>query len=116
MTLWKPQHLPRQQPQPGVLPHFLAVLKQQLHADADAQQGPAAGGRLAHQVLEATAPQSCRARAKGANAGDDHAVRRPHLILVGCQHHRRADVLKSPLHIAQIANAVVDDRDHLVTP
>ncbi len=51
-------------------------LEQELHAEADAEQGAAGGGEGQHRLVEAAGPEALHGVAEGAHAGEDRAARR----------------------------------------
>src|SRR5205085_4252934 len=87
-------HLPGDQSETACWLYLLGALEQQLHSEADAEDGCGRLGALRDQRRK---PQivECRHRfGKSAHAGYDHAVSGFELGVVACDHDARADVLE----------------------
>ena len=108
-------HLALDKSQARVFAVLIAFFKQQLHAQADAQQrlffrlGPddrhkAGGHQLVHGV------------AKGTHAGQDEPVGFADGIGVGGDHRVLPQLCKAGFQAEQVAHAVIHDRDHTSSP
>ncbi len=91
---------------------LFALLEQHLHADADAQERRAPGRGLAQHGHEVALPDLVHGRAEGAVAGQDQRLRLAQLLGISGEQGGRARVPKALGDAAQVAEAVVDDRDH----
>ncbi|CDN44800.1 hypothetical protein BN871_FO_00040 [Paenibacillus sp. P22] len=103
----------RQQAKPFMAAMLLALGEQQLHAEADAEQRLARSRVSPRCIVHAGLPQIGHRIPKSADAGKDGGIRFKNLVPV-----RGHDGFESePLHrfadAVQIAEAVIDDRDHL---
>src|SRR3954447_20795786 len=86
---------------------FLSFVKEDLEADADAEQRGPAVERLAQRLLQRAAQPVARWR-EGADAGEDQAAGRRHLPGVGGDRDPGADVLEGAREVAQVAHSGVD--------
>jgi len=103
---------PGQQAQPAMLAQLLAGLKEELHPQADAQQGRAARHFFPDGRLKAQRPQAVDARSEGAHARQDDPLCARQIARPGGHAGRHAQVIEGVEHAAQVAGPVVDDRDH----
>ena len=87
------------------------ALEQQLHPQADPEHGPARLDELAQQVVVAEPAHLLHGLREGADAGQHHAVRAADTLVVARDLGLGAHVLERLLGRAQVAHAVVEDRD-----
>ena len=99
-------------PRPWHAGSLLAGVEQHLHPDADPEEGLAGLDRLVDDRLQARLPQLLHAPAEGAHAGQDDAGRLSGDGRVGGQGGVDPEVLQRLLGRAEVADAVVEDRDH----
>ncbi len=105
-------HAARKEAEAPVEAVLLALLEEDLHADADAQERlPGRGGLLEHPH-EAAAPDLVHRRAEGAVPGQDEGVGGAQHRRVSAQHGLGPRVAKSLGHAPEVADPVVDDGDH----
>jgi hypothetical protein len=74
--------------------------------------GHAVGGALAHELVQAGRAQAAHGLGERADAGDDDALGRAQLVVVGGEHGPGADLGERLLDRPAVAHAVVDDADH----
>ena len=103
---------PGSRPRPRCAPVLLALLEQHLHADADAEQRRAPRDRLAQRPARGRAFRiSSMVAPKAPSPGSTSASARAAAGIAG-QHGLRPRVAEALGDAAQVADAVVDDRDH----
>ena len=88
-----------------------AALVEQLHAEADAEDRHAGVAALAQQPVEAELAYRRHRRRKRADARQDDTVRGSHDVVLAGDRRAGADMLEGLLGRAQVAHAVVEDRD-----
>src|SRR3954451_12936136 len=86
---------------------FLSFVKEDLEADADAEQRGPAVERLVQRLLQRAA-QSVARWSEGAHAGKDQAAGRRHLRGIGGDRDPGADVLEGAHEVAEVAHSGVD--------
>src|SRR5438094_2993670 len=106
-------HRPAIEPETGRIAVFLAGLEEQLHADAKSEKRDLASARLAHGDVEPEPMQFTTAVPEVADAWQHHGAGADDLAVIA----RDADVThagaaKGALDAGEIADPVVDDRDH----
>src|SRR6185295_18045713 len=109
-------HAPGQEAETAMDPVLLALLEQQLHADADTEQRPSLIHRLAQHGHEAAALDLLHGGGKGAVTGQHEHVRAPQLGDVAAEHGGRAQVAERLHHAAEVPDPVIDDRDRHKEP
>ena len=109
-------HLPRNEAQAGVLPVLKGALQEELHPQADAQDGLACGSGLQYRLRHAGGPQPGRCVAESPHAGEDHVAGRPEDRSVPGDHGLPADGRQGALEGEQVTHPVVDDGDHASPP
>src|SRR5450631_2126289 len=102
--------------QPLVEPELHAVGEEQLHADADSQEWAPLGDDSQDRIDEAGLLQVVHAVAEGAYSGQHDLVSREYNLRIRGNDGLCADLLESFLHGAQVAHAIVYDRDHILSP
>src|SRR5262245_60706578 len=91
---------------------FLALGKKQLEAETDAEEGFFLLHDLANRLDQAELAEIFHAGVESANTGQHDSPRRENLARIARHQGVEADALQALLHTAQIAHAVIDDRDH----
>ena len=109
-------HPPGQQTQPLVAAVFETLLKEQLHAQADAQHRHALFRLLDHQLVQPGGPQLVRRVAEGAHAGQHQLVRLFQNSGVGAHLHLGPHTAQGGTEAEQVAHPVVNYADHHSTP
>ena len=109
-------HAAADQSQPLVFAIFVALVKQHLHAEADAQQRLAARRLVLHHGVHAAFSQLVRRVAERAHAGQQHLVRPADHRRVGGHHRLLPDGGEGALQGEQVAHAIVNDRYHHSIP
>ena len=102
-------HLARDQAQAHRVAVFAGAVRQQLHAQADADDGLAASRLGLDQFDQAQAVQGLHRRRKGAHAGQHHHVGRGQGFGVAADAAAVAQPAQAARHRRQVAGAVVDD-------
>src|SRR3954447_9218208 len=97
----------RQEAEAVCYAEFLPFLKEDLEADADAEQRGPAVERLVQRLLQRAA-QSVARWSEGADAGEDQAAGRRHLLGVGGDRGPGADVLEGAHEVAEVTHSGVD--------
>jgi hypothetical protein len=82
-----------------------------LHADADAQDGTAAGEASSDDLATADRRQACHARGEGADAGHDQPVGLLRVMRIGADDGVRAGRSERALGRAQVARAMIEYDD-----
>src|SRR5947209_2741035 len=109
-TRGEASHATAQETEAGGDAELLRLLKEHLHADADAEQRCAFLDALAHEAVEAALRQSLHARAERADARQ-HEFRRPaQHALVSADDRLAARRVESLLDRAKVPHAVIYDR------
>src|SRR5699024_4261732 len=108
-------YLPRHQAEAGVLPVFKAAVEQQLHPQADAQQG-LLGGLLPQHRDQPGGPELVHGVPKGAHPGQDDPVRRPDPGGVGGDGGVQPQAPQAGAEAEQVAHPVINDSDHTSSP
>src|SRR5207302_735553 len=112
-----PPHLAREDPEPGCRGIFLAPFEEKLHSDAQAEQRDAPFADRRDREVEAEPPQLAGAVAEVADTGKDDRPRGEGLGLGPRHAHvRRAGASQSALNAGEVADTVVEDRDHPIRP
>ncbi len=88
------------------------LFEKQLVAETHTEHRLAFLGKLHHPPAETGARELLQRGSKGSDPGQHQAVRPLELILVGCEPGLGADVQERTLDRAQVADAIVDDRNH----
>ena len=103
---------PGRTPRPAHRPELLALLEEELHAEADAEERPPGVDRRAAPARSSPsrAGWSCR-RAKAPTPGSTTAGAARDALGVARHLGRLPDALERLLHAPQVAHAVVDDRE-----
>jgi len=91
--------------------HFLAFVKEELQAQADAQQGPPSGYCVSDGRDQSGASQIVYRVAKGSYAGQDQPVGTRYVFSARRHPGRYADVREGLLNVTEVAHAIVDDHD-----
>ena len=107
--------LPRHQAQPLVDAVFKAAVKQQLHPQADAQQG-LLGGSLPDDRDQARGAEFAHRIPKGAHPRQDDAVGRPDGGGVGGDGGFQPQMPQAGTEAEQVAHPVINDGDHTSSP
>src|SRR5262249_14912943 len=92
------------------------LFEEQLIAEADAQQWPALTRKLHDPAAQVPLLQLPQGRREGPHAGQHQAFGSGQLVVVGGRSRSGSDVQQRTLDRAQVADAVVDDRDHPESP
>src|SRR5438094_3934349 len=112
-----PPHLAREDPEPGCRGVFLAPFEEKLHPDAEAEERDAPFADRRDREVEAEPPQLAGAVAEVADTGKDDRPRGEGLGLGPRDAHvRRAGASQSALNAGEVADTVVEDRDHPMRP
>src|SRR5579875_1811039 len=101
-------HAPGEDAEPAHAGRLLALLEEELHADADAEKGASRARRLTHRLDEPRRREVFHARAEGALAGQDDGGRGGDAGRVARDLGRVARPLDRLLCAAQVADAVVE--------
>src|SRR6185437_5866395 len=109
----EPPHAPRQNAQAQRLGVFVAALEQQLHPDADPEEGAPAGQKGPDRLAESAAATIERSRAGSERplAGDDQLVGTRHGVGVGADGPLRAHGGQRLLDAAEVAAPQIGDDD-----
>ena len=102
----------RQKPEAMVLAVFLAGVEKQLQPEADAQAGPPRRARPRKTPRPAPSAAARRRVGERPDARQDDLRGAAEPFRVACDFRLVADGLDRLLDAAQVAHAVVDDRDH----
>src|SRR4051812_42530259 len=86
-------------------------VEEQLHAEADAEDRHAGLDPPGDQLVEPDLVDAAHRLREGADARQDHAVRRLDAVAVGCDLGLRPDLLQRLLDGAQVAHPVIEDGD-----
>ena len=95
---------------------FIALLKQELHTKADAQQRHPLRRPAADEVVQPRGAQLVRRIAESPHTGQHQPVCPGQLRRVAGDEGLRADGLKGGLQGKQVSHAVVDNPGHSRTP
>jgi hypothetical protein len=112
LAVGETHHSARQHTQAGICAHLLALLKEQLHADADPQHRLACRDRIQHQGLQPAASQAQGARPERTHPGNNHPACTLNDGRIARQPDVGAGATKRFLHAVKVTNSVVDDRNH----
>src|SRR5581483_3846079 len=107
----QPAHHTGQDAEPGATRVLVRRVVEELHADADPEEGHVAGGDVARDRRETRAVERVHATSERADAGEHDARGIVDDRGIGGQPGVRADVLQRLLGRAQVADAVVEHRD-----
>ena len=109
-------HLTGDEAEPRVLAVFIALIKQELHPEADAHEGLAASRLVDHDGIQPGCPQLVGGVPEGSDAGQEDLVgTAQHFGLAG-DDGLRPDGGEGALEREEIAHAVVHNGDHPRTP
>ena len=95
-----------------MFPELLAHLRQELHADANAEHRRVGGGSSTQRVDQVVPAQTFHAVRKSADAGQHDSRRLADRRGIGRDLGSRPNTLHRGNHRADIRDAAVDDRDH----
>src|SRR5262249_10699113 len=109
-------HATGKQAQTLVTAVLLRLFEEQLIAEADAQQWPALTRKLHDPAAQVPLLQLPQGRREGPHAGQHQAVGAGQLVEVGGHARGGSPLQYSTLDRAQVADAIVDDRDHPESP
>ena len=107
----KPHHIARERRQPLMLPSLQPRFEKQLQPHADAQKGLVGRKMPLNRLDEAAAAELSHGVAKGPDTRQDQNGGLSHTVCVGGDRRLSAKPLAGLLHAAEVAAAVVDDRD-----
>ena len=94
-------------------PELLALVEEQLHAEADAEEGAAGSDRPAHGLEEPECAEIRHAGAERPDARQDDARRGGDPLGIAGHLRGLPDALERLLHGPQVPHPVVDDRERL---
>ena len=97
-------------------PIFQAVVKQQLHPQANPQQRLASRHLLADQFIQVILPQQRGDVTERAHTWEDQFLRCPDHRRIAGNDRLSADGGEGALERKQVSHAVVNDGDHLTAP
>src|SRR5512140_427727 len=101
--------------EPGARSLLLALVEQDLQAEADPQVRPAARDRLAQGLAEAALAEPAHEHAERALARHDDLVGAGDGLGIAGDDHVAADLCERTLDGAQVPRADIDDGDHVVS-
>ena len=106
-------HPSRQEAETLVPSELLALIGEELHAEADAEHRDARLRGAADRLDQPLLAQTCHAVAEGADAGQEHRFRAGDVVARGARQLGDADARQGPAHRGEIADLHVDqDRAH----
>ena len=95
---------------------LIAALEQQLHSEADAEQRLSVSGEPTQHTVKPSRAQLVCCIAERPDPRQDYSVRRLENAAVSADRHALTDRPQRTLERKQIANTVIDYRDHHSTP
>ena len=95
-------------------PIFRARVEQELQAEADAEEGSVLADGVAQRSIQAACSKGGHRWGGGPHTGKDDGVRVHEPVRRRRDHRLGAERVERVLHAAQVAGAVVDQRDHFV--
>ena len=90
---------------------LVALVEQKLHADADAEHGPAGRGARADRLVDAGCREPTRRARDVTDAGDDRQRRLAHAVASSVTNGSAPARVKAEAEAAQVPGAVVRDGD-----
>ena len=109
-------HLAGNQAKARVLAVFIALVKEKLHAKADAHERLALSGKVAQQRIQPEGMKFFRRIAKGPHARQNDAVRRAQRVFLACDGALRADMSERAGERIEVAHPVIHHGDHGASP
>jgi hypothetical protein len=108
----KADHFAGKKVESFLLAELFALGKEQLKSQTNSKKWFLTTHHIANRLDQTKFTEVLHARIKRADAGQNHAACRLNLPEIARHHCFKTDALESLLHAAQIAHAVVDDRNH----
>src|SRR5450631_1284400 len=114
-VIGKTQHMAGDHIQPLVEPEFYAVGKEQLHTDANPQEGPPLGDDTENRFDKTGLLQVPHAVSKGSHTGQYYPVSLQNDLRISRDNRLGPDLFKTFLNGAEVAHAVINDGDHIIS-